>query len=384
MRTLLWCVSGVYVSRLCSGTASGLFMRPAAARSSASAAPPCGLLFPSKSCSDKAPEKISPDPPQMQSFGTWEHGPLAQLVPRPRSGDSTNGDTHVPISYVELGRFCQRDLPRCPWPSSARRRRCNDELAADERPGRRARSANHAVEENRIMKSNQLICEIRWDRVPLVADQKDARAWLGFQACRGLALNTLDAYGRNLERYLRFLSACGKKPHEIGQETVGAYLRDLVKPSATSEEPDIRMANATIQQHLAALRMFYDFLVEEERCTRPGLKAGNTTMRKPRKAFARPRAWPRRILIPGTIFRGPLSTNTRLSLSNRRRPRARRFACSLHSHLPITIWAALSSYRDVMTKPARPSSTRGIWETLGTPTSGAVRFFSLKGTMTPR
>src|ERR1022692_929667 len=136
-----------YVSRLCSGTASGLFMRPAAARSSASAAPPCGLRFPSKSCSDKAPEKISPDPPQMQSFGTWEHGPLAQLVPRPRSGDSTNGDTHVPISYVELGRFCQRDLPRCPWPSSARRRRCNDELAADERPGRRARSANHAVEE---------------------------------------------------------------------------------------------------------------------------------------------------------------------------------------------------------------------------------------------
>jgi site-specific recombinase XerD len=28
------------------------------------------------------------------------------------------------------------------------------------------------------------------------------------------------------------------------------------------------MANATIQQHLAVLRMFYDFLVEEGRCTR--------------------------------------------------------------------------------------------------------------------
>src|SRR5271163_397221 len=84
-----------YVSHLCSGTASGLFMRPAATRSSASAAPPCGLRFPSKSCSEEAPEKTSPDPPQMQSFGTWEHGPLAQLVPRPRSGDSTNGDTHV-------------------------------------------------------------------------------------------------------------------------------------------------------------------------------------------------------------------------------------------------------------------------------------------------
>jgi len=47
-----------YVSRLCSGTASGLFMRPTAARSSASAAPPCGLRFPSKSCSQRAPKRF--------------------------------------------------------------------------------------------------------------------------------------------------------------------------------------------------------------------------------------------------------------------------------------------------------------------------------------
>ena len=46
------------VSRLCSGTASGLFMRPAATRSSASAAPPCGLRFPSKSCSERTPKRF--------------------------------------------------------------------------------------------------------------------------------------------------------------------------------------------------------------------------------------------------------------------------------------------------------------------------------------
>jgi integrase/recombinase XerD len=131
------------------------------------------------------------------------------------------------------------------------------------------------------VKSNQLISEIQWDRVPLVASQQDARAWLGFQACRGLAFNTLDAYGRNLERYLRFLSTCGKKPHEIVQETVGAYLRDLVKPSIAPEEPDTRMANATIQQHLAALRMFYDFLVEEGRCTRNPYRQGEGRSSRP-------------------------------------------------------------------------------------------------------
>jgi len=47
-----------FVSRLCSGTASGLFMRPAAARSSASAAPPYELRFPSKSCSERTPKRF--------------------------------------------------------------------------------------------------------------------------------------------------------------------------------------------------------------------------------------------------------------------------------------------------------------------------------------
>lgn len=142
--------------------------------------------------------------------------------------------------------------------------------AGARRPGR---SANHTVRENSL-KSNQLINEIRWDRVPLVAGHADARAWLSFQACRGLALNTLDAYGRNLERYFRFLRAASMNPHEVRQETVSAYLRDLVKPSAAADEPDLRMANATIQQHLATLRMFYDFLIEEEYCTRNPFRRG--------------------------------------------------------------------------------------------------------------
>ena len=47
-----------FVSRLCSGTASGLFMRPAAARSSASTSSPCRLRFPSKSCSERAPKRF--------------------------------------------------------------------------------------------------------------------------------------------------------------------------------------------------------------------------------------------------------------------------------------------------------------------------------------
>jgi hypothetical protein len=52
-----------YVSRLCSGTASGLFMRPAAARSSASAAPPLRVTVSLQILFAKSAEKISPEPP---------------------------------------------------------------------------------------------------------------------------------------------------------------------------------------------------------------------------------------------------------------------------------------------------------------------------------
>ena len=66
-----------YVSRLCSGTASGLFMRPAATRSSASAAPPCGLRFPSKSCSERTPKRFlrSLRKCRASALGSMAHSP---------------------------------------------------------------------------------------------------------------------------------------------------------------------------------------------------------------------------------------------------------------------------------------------------------------------
>ena len=45
--------------------------------------------------------------------------------------------------------------------------------------------------------------------------------------------------------------------------------------------PSYRMANATIQQHLAALRMFYDFLVEEGRRTRNPFRQGEGRSSRP-------------------------------------------------------------------------------------------------------
>jgi integrase/recombinase XerD len=133
------------------------------------------------------------------------------------------------------------------------------------------------------MKPNPIIGEIRWDRIPTVAAAPEARAWLSFQACRGLALNTLDAYGRNLERYLRFLEANGKKPWDVRRDTAGAYLHGLVATPANGHiESNVgTLANATIQQHLATLRMFHDYLIEEERCARNPFRRGEGIWSRP-------------------------------------------------------------------------------------------------------
>ena len=61
--TLVRRASAVSHPALCSVTASGQNRRPAAARSSASIASPCGLRFPLEILFAKCSERISPEPP---------------------------------------------------------------------------------------------------------------------------------------------------------------------------------------------------------------------------------------------------------------------------------------------------------------------------------
>ena len=124
------------------------------------------------------------------------------------------------------------------------------------------------------MNNQPTIEEIQWSRIPTVAELAPARAWMTFQACRGLAWNTLDAYGRNLERYLHFLQQSGVPPWDIKQDLVAAYLHELLAISSTPEA-ESRLANATIQQHLTTLRLFYDYLLEEELCKRNVFRRSN-------------------------------------------------------------------------------------------------------------
>ena len=73
---------------------------------------------------------------------------------------------------------------------------------------------------------------------------------------RGLALNTLESYGRDLRQYSEFLEQHGAGTlSDAARATVVAYLMHLQKQGK---------ATATIARRLAALRAFYQYLVREQ------------------------------------------------------------------------------------------------------------------------
>jgi site-specific recombinase XerD len=123
----------------------------------------------------------------------------------------------------------------------------------------------------------------------LVAEAPNARIWLTFQAKLGLAPNTIEAYGRALGDYLMFIDRHGVAADDAQRVDIAEYVRDLLhRPSPRGRKVRVLdsgagLANATLQQRLTAVRLFYDYLVEE------GLRTDNPVGRgryTPGKGFA--------------------------------------------------------------------------------------------------
>lgn len=111
--------------------------------------------------------------------------------------------------------------------------------------------------------------EIQWQRYPLSASIPQIRAWLSMQAHLGRAANTLEAYGRALEDYLTFCQRCAIGWETATREHVALYVHDLAtRPNLRGskllqQEERIGLANATLQQRLTAVRLLYQYLMEE-------------------------------------------------------------------------------------------------------------------------
>ena len=115
---------------------------------------------------------------------------------------------------------------------------------------------------------------IRWSAFPLVASEPLCRAWLTFQSQRGLARNTLEAYCRGLEVFLHFLTNRRLTVTAATHGEIGDYL-------ARMQSSNTPLCNATVQQRLTVLRLFYGYLVEEGVCAKnPVVRHGRSLVRR--------------------------------------------------------------------------------------------------------
>jgi site-specific recombinase XerD len=107
------------------------------------------------------------------------------------------------------------------------------------------------------------------ERWQAVARQPMAAAWLNLYVQLGLAPRTIDAYGRALADYLSVCERDGIDPLAADRAEIAHYVHDLAHrpgrggPNVVAIDSGAGLANATMQLRLVAVRLFYDYLVEE-------------------------------------------------------------------------------------------------------------------------
>lgn len=108
--------------------------------------------------------------------------------------------------------------------------------------------------------------QLRW---PVLARHAHAAAWLQLWADMGRAPRTIDAYARALAEYLDSCERAGVDPVAASRAQVASYVHELTSrpsrrgPNVVALDSGAGLANATLQQRLVAVRLFYDYLVEE-------------------------------------------------------------------------------------------------------------------------
>lgn len=111
--------------------------------------------------------------------------------------------------------------------------------------------------------------DIRWDRYPTVAEHAMARRWIENQVLLGMAPNTVDAYARSVQDFMVFCEQAGISATEATRDEIAQYVGDLRRrPNPHGAkilllDSGAGLSNATLQQRLTAVRLFFDYLVEE-------------------------------------------------------------------------------------------------------------------------
>jgi site-specific recombinase XerD len=104
---------------------------------------------------------------------------------------------------------------------------------------------------------------------PVLGRHEQAAVWLQIWADLGRAPRTIDAYARGLAEYLLMCEREDVDPATANRAHVAVYVRELTSrphrrgANVVAIDSGSGLANATIQQRLVPVRLFYDFLMEE-------------------------------------------------------------------------------------------------------------------------
>ncbi|MCX4637990.1 tyrosine-type recombinase/integrase [Streptomyces platensis] len=107
------------------------------------------------------------------------------------------------------------------------------------------------------------------EKWPILGRHEQAAAWLQVWQDLGRAPRTIDAYARGLAEYLELCERESVEPVRATRAHVALYVRELgSRPSrrganVVALDSGAGLSNATLQQRLVSVRLFYDFLVEE-------------------------------------------------------------------------------------------------------------------------
>lgn len=119
------------------------------------------------------------------------------------------------------------------------------------------------------MGANNAFVEPVWERFPLIASNCYARRWIQSCTSLGLARNTVTAYMYAMEGFLGFAQGHSIDLRCTSQEAIARYVGELrTQPrrsgaSVTRIDSGGFLSNATLQQRLTAVRLFFEFLVDE-------------------------------------------------------------------------------------------------------------------------
>lgn len=107
------------------------------------------------------------------------------------------------------------------------------------------------------------------EKWPVLGRHEQAATWLTVWTDLGRAPRTIDAYRRGLAEYLLMSERERADPVTANRAHIAVYVRELSSrphrrgANVISIDSGAGLANATIQQRLVPVRLFYDFLMEE-------------------------------------------------------------------------------------------------------------------------